>query len=70
MYHPINLYWRVYLLVVVDIVAGNAPGKGLLLYGVVLTILQKVDLIGYRHTMHTSAVVILRDWSAHCTGHE
>ena len=32
---PIDLYWRVSLLVVVEIIASNAPGKGVLLYGVV-----------------------------------
>jgi len=35
MFHPIDSYWRVSLLVVVDIIASNAPGKGLSLYGVV-----------------------------------
>jgi len=40
---PIDLYLRVSLLVVVDIVASNTPGKGLSLYGQIST-LQRKDI--------------------------
>jgi len=32
---PVDSYWRVSMLVVVVIIAGNSPGKGLFLYDVV-----------------------------------